>query len=86
TPVEAYIGTGMAIRDADFRDKAPSIDVPVTCVVGDQDGATPPELVESTAKLIPGATFKVIKDAGHIPCAEQPAALIAIIRTMIGKI
>lgn len=86
TPVAAYIGTGMAIRDADFRDKAPSISVPVTCVVGDQDGATPPELVESTAKLIPGATFEVIKDAGHIPCAEQPEAVIAIIRAMIGKI
>ena len=69
-----------------YGDKAPSISVPVTCVVGDQDGATPPELVESTAKLIPGATFEVIKDAGHIPCAEQPAAVIAIIRAMISKI
>ena len=41
TPVEGYIGTGMAIRDADFRDKACKISVPTICVVGDQDGATP---------------------------------------------
>ena len=41
TPVDGYIGTGMAIRDADFRDKASNISVPTICVVGDQDGATP---------------------------------------------
>jgi len=86
TPAEAYIGTGIAIRDADFRDKAPSINVPTTCVVGDQDGATPPELVEGTAKLIPGAKFEIIKDAGHIPCAEQPAAVITVIRNMMASL
>ena len=38
-----------------FTDKASSISVPTTCVVGRQDGATPPDLVEGTAKMIPGA-------------------------------
>jgi 3-oxoadipate enol-lactonase len=83
TPLEGYIGTGMAIRDADFRDQAPSIAVPTTCVVGDQDGATPPDLVRGTADMIPGAKFVLVKDAGHIPCAEQPAAIIKIIRDMM---
>ena len=73
----------MAIRDADFRDQAPTISVPTICVVGDQDGATPPDLVRGTAKMIPGAIFEVVKDAGHIPCAEQPAAIVKIIRTMM---
>ena len=86
TPLEGYIGTGMAIRDADFTEKASSISVPTTCVVGEQDGATPPELVEGTAKLIPGAKFEVIKEAGHIPCAEQPNAVIRIIREMIAAL
>ena len=83
TPLEGYIGTGMAIRDADFTDKAPSISVPTTCVVGRQDGATPPELVEGTAKIIPGAKFEIIEEAGHIPCAEQPEKVVSIIREMI---
>ena len=83
TPVEGYIGTSMAIRDADFRDQASSISIPTICVVGDQDGATPPDLVRGTADMIPGAKFEVIKDAGHIPCAEQPAAIIKIIRDLI---
>jgi 3-oxoadipate enol-lactonase len=83
TPLEGYIGTGMAIRDADFRDQAPNIAVPTVCVVGDQDGATPPDLVRGTADMIPGAKFELVKDAGHIPCAEQPAAIIKIIRDVV---
>ncbi len=34
-------------------------------------------------KLIPDARFEVIRDAGHIPCVEQPEALTAIIRAFI---
>ena len=33
--------------------------------------------------MIPGASFEVVKDAGHIPCAEQPAAIIKIVRGMM---
>ena len=86
TPEGGYLGTGAAIRDADFRDQAPQIAVPTICVVGDQDGATPPALVQSTADLIPGAGFEVIANAGHIPCAEQPAAVSKIIRRLMAKI
>ena len=86
TPLQGYVGTGIAIRDADFRDKAGDIKAPVTCVVGDQDGSTTPEMVRATADLIPGATFEVIKDAGHIPCAEQPAAVIKIIRDVMAAL
>jgi len=43
-------------------------------------------LVQSTADLIPGAGFEVIANAGHIPCAEQPAAVIKIIRQLMAKI
>ena len=80
TPLEGYIGTGIAIRDADFTPNASSISVPTTCVVGEYDGATNPELVEGTSKLIPGSKFEIIKDAGHIPCVEQPEEIIRIIR------
>ena len=66
--------------------RSPSISVPTTCVVGRQDGATPPELVEGTAKIIPGAKFEVIEEAGHIPCAEQPDEVVRIIREMIDSL
>ncbi len=76
---EGYLGTCMALRDADLRLAATEIKVPTICIAGDQDGSTPPELVLKTAKLIPDARYEVIKGAGHIPCVEQPEILVEII-------
>lgn len=73
TPAAGYAGTGVAIRDADYTDAAGRIAVPTLCLVGEFDGSTPPELVETLAGLIPGADFAVIANAGHLPNVEQPA-------------
>ena len=81
-----YIGTCMAVRDADFTDSARRIAVPTLCMVGDQDGSTPPDLVRSLADMIPGARFEVIRNAGHIPCIEQPDALTALIRDFVASL
>ncbi|MDX8519236.1 3-oxoadipate enol-lactonase [Mesorhizobium dulcispinae] len=81
-----YIGTCMAVRDADFTDSARRIAVPTLCIVGDQDGSTPPDLVRALADLIPGARFEVIRGAGHIPCIEQPDALTALIRDFVASL
>lgn len=75
-----YSATCAAIRDADFTEDAPQISVPTMCVVGDQDGATPPSLVAGLAKLIPDSKFEVIKNAGHLPCIEQPGMLADMIK------
>ncbi|HXV30791.1 MAG TPA: 3-oxoadipate enol-lactonase [Sinorhizobium sp.] len=82
-PIEGYIATCAAIRDADYTMAASAIAVPTLCIVGDQDGSTPPEVVRETAKLVPGARYAVIRDCAHIPCVEQPEALAALIRTFI---
>ncbi len=82
-PVEGYIATCGAIRDADYTEAAGKIAVPTICIVGDQDGSTPPDLVRSTAELIANARFEIIRDAGHIPCVEQPEALTSVIRAFI---
>ncbi|MDH0114437.1 3-oxoadipate enol-lactonase [Agrobacterium pusense] len=73
-PEAGYSGTCAAIRDADFTAAAGRIAVPTLCVVGDQDGSTPPELVKSLADLIPASRFVTIAGCGHIPCLEQPLA------------
>ncbi|WP_201837083.1 3-oxoadipate enol-lactonase [Microvirga zambiensis] len=80
TPAHGYAGTCAAIRDADLRSDAGRITIPTLCVAGDQDGSTPPDLVQSTADLIPGARFALIDGAGHIPCIEKPAVLSALIK------
>jgi 3-oxoadipate enol-lactonase len=81
-----YAATCAAVRDADLTRVASRISVPTLCVVGDQDGATPPDLVLSMAKLIPGARYEVIKDAGHIPCVEQPEVLTEMIRAFLATL
>ncbi|WP_137932580.1 3-oxoadipate enol-lactonase [Mesorhizobium comanense] len=84
--LSGYIGSCMAVRDADFTVSATHIAVPTLCVVGDQDGSTPPDLVRSLAGLIPGARFEIIRGAGHIPCIEQPEALVALIRDFLASL
>ncbi|WP_019172522.1 3-oxoadipate enol-lactonase [Pseudaminobacter salicylatoxidans] len=84
--VAGYAGTCAALRDADYTEVAKGISVPTLCVVGDQDGSTPPDLVRTTADLIPDARFEIIENAGHIPCIEQPAALIELIRDFLAEL
>lgn len=79
-PAAGYAGSCAAVRDADHTALVAGITAPTLVLAGDQDGATPPDLVRSMADLIPGARFEIIADAGHIPCVEQPAALVARLR------
>ncbi|TKT80964.1 3-oxoadipate enol-lactonase [Aquamicrobium sp. LC103] len=79
TTVDGYAGTCAALRDADLTESTRALKLPALCVVGDQDGSTPPDLVRSTADLIEGARFEIIADAGHIPCVEKPAETTRLI-------
>lgn len=83
TPAAGYAGTAAAIRDTDYEAEARDIDVPTLCVVGEEDGATPPDVVAELAKRIPGARYQPIPGAGHLPCIEQPVVLTDAIRAFI---
>ena len=79
TPVEGYAGTCAALRDADLTESTRALTVPTLCIVGDQDGSTPPDLVRSTAELIAGSRFEIVEGAGHLPCIEKPAETARLI-------
>lgn len=79
TPAGGYLGTSAAIRDADFTAAAGRIAVPTLCLVGTEDGSTPPALVRELADLIPGALYREIEGAGHLPGVEAPEAVGAAI-------
>lgn len=76
TPASAYAGACAAIRDADLTADAGRIAVPTLVVCGAEDGATTPELVKAFAAGIPGARYREIPSAGHLPCVEQPDILV----------
>ncbi|GGD26149.1 bifunctional 3-oxoadipate enol-lactonase/4-carboxymuconolactone decarboxylase PcaDC [Aureimonas glaciei] len=79
TSTAGYAGTCAALRDADLTKAAGAISVPTLVLVGDGDLATPPDLVEATARLIPGARFERVAGAGHLPCLERPAEIAGAI-------
>lgn len=85
SPVEGYAGTCAALRDADLTVSTRALDLPVLCLVGDQDGSTPPDLVRATAGLIAGSEFRVIEAAGHIPCVEQPETTAGLIEDFFDR-
>lgn len=85
TPLEGYLACCAAIRDADLTEAARSIKVPTLCMVGDQDGSTPPELVAELAGLVPGACLVTIEGAGHLPCVERPDATAAAITSFLAE-
>ena len=74
------------LRDADHTGTAKRLATPTLCLVGDQDGSTPPDLVRACADLIPGSRFEIIEDAGHLPCIEQPAATARLLRDFADEI
>ena len=80
-----YIGTCMAIRDADYTEAAKSVSVPTLVVGAAQDGSTPPDVVKGMAEIIPGAEYHEMADAAHMTCIEQPARLAELIRDFAGK-
>jgi 3-oxoadipate enol-lactonase len=79
TPLAGYIAGCAALRDADLTEAAKAIAVPTTCVAGREDGSTPVDLVRALAELVPGAAFQVIDQAAHIPCVEQPQAMVRLL-------
>lgn len=83
SPASGYAATCAAIRDTDLTESTAALTVPTLCIVGDHDGSTPPDLVRSMANLIKGSQFRVIADAGHIPCVEQPDEVADLIATFL---
>lgn len=85
-PVEGYIACCQAIAGADLRADAARLNLPVQLIAGGHDGSTPPDLVQATAGLIPGARLDLIPSAAHIPCVETPTELAAILTRFFKEI
>ncbi|MFO1047316.1 MAG: 3-oxoadipate enol-lactonase [Geminicoccaceae bacterium] len=85
TPLEGYLACCAAIRDADLTEAAKGIRAPTLCMVGDQDGSTPLEVVAALAGLVPGSRLVTIEGAGHLPCVERPDATAAAITSFLAE-
>jgi 3-oxoadipate enol-lactonase len=74
TPAKGYAACSAAIRDMDLCGMLGRIRVPTLLVAGDQDPATPPDVVREVHERISGSRLVVIPDAAHLLSIEQADA------------
>ena len=70
---------GPTMADPGLLGRLPDITVPVLAIWGEADRMIPVEHGRTYAKVIPGAQFHVIKEAGHLPQLETPDRLLAAV-------
>ena len=86
TPIKGYLGICHAIAGTDFYTPTSGLRIPTLGIAGSDDGATPPDLVRETIDLIPGSQFALMRNTGHLPCAEDPDAYAALLNKFISDI
>ena len=85
TPINGYLGTMMAIREADLTEETDGLSIPSLVVVGDEDGSTPPNVVKGLSDLLDESEFHVIPRAGHLPCIDQPEILVELMQEFLRR-
>lgn len=78
-PGEGYAACCAAIADMDLRADLPRIAAPTVVLSGAEDPATPPEHQRAIAGAIPGARLVSLTPAAHVPTAEQPDRVAAVL-------
>jgi 3-oxoadipate enol-lactonase len=86
TPAAGYAGTCATLRDTDLTAEIGNITLPTLVVCGEEDLASPVELVRAAADAIAGARFEVLPGVGHIPSLEQPVVLAGLIRDFLKEV
>jgi pimeloyl-ACP methyl ester carboxylesterase len=79
-----YAGTTMA--DPALHDRLTAIAVPVLVIWGAADRMIPVEHGQAYADGIPGAQFRLITHAGHLPQLETPDELLAAVRDFTASV
>ena len=85
-PDTGYIGCSAAISGTDFFSSTASLRLPTFGIAGSEDGSTQPDLVRETVDLIPGSRFRLIRNAGHLPCVEQPEEYASVLTAFLREI
>jgi 3-oxoadipate enol-lactonase len=70
--VQAYVETCKMLGAADLRAALPTLTMPTSIVVGDEDYATPVAMAEALHRGIKGSTLTVLAGARHLTPLEAP--------------
>ena len=86
TTAEGYAGCCEAIMAADYSGELGAIRIPVQLIGGSEDGATPPDVVNWTASLVPDAKIEIIDGAGHLPCVDSTEEYVRCITEFLVRL
>ncbi|WP_239080278.1 alpha/beta fold hydrolase [Paractinoplanes brasiliensis] len=78
--------TGMRMTDPTLRSRLSGAKVPAHVIWGESDGIVTADYGRAYAEAIPGATFTLLPEAGHLPQLEAPDRLAALIRVVVAGI
>ena len=74
-----------ASLEYDFGDRLPDIRVPALIVWGENDSIIPVKDAHEFERLIPDSRKLVMRDTGHIPMAERPAAFNDVLMEFLAE-
>jgi pimeloyl-ACP methyl ester carboxylesterase len=74
-----------SMQDPGLRERLAGIDVPALVVWGEDDRVATPAYGRAYAAAIPGARFELLRDCGHVPQVECPAATLALIEGFLDQ-
>lgn len=84
--IDGFLGCAAAIAGTDFYTTTASLRLPSLVIASANDAVTPTDMVRELAELIPGASFHLIRNAGHFPMIEQPDAFADRLITFLNDI
>lgn len=83
TPVAGFVATARALQKYDYLSQVPSISVPTTYLVGENDGVLP-EVMQSLSGQTRASRYVVVPAAGHLPNLENPTSFNAALEEHFG--
>lgn len=83
--VEGYVGCCQAIGNADLSKTASRIAQPTLVIGTDNDVVTPREIVEKLAASLQDSEFRLIREAGHLPCVDKPDEFAELLVSFLGS-
>ena len=70
---------GSAMTDPTLAGRLGAASISTLVVVGEDDRIVDPDYGQAYSNAIPGSRFHVLRDSGHLPQLETPAALTAVL-------